>query len=293
MDEPGGAAPTAVVLSRFQIEPLLAARKAGLSVARTSADLGLTESEAKLTAAGVEFAGGEALEWRGIETIAKAPRTCFELEAGTTRKIQAFSERTGRVYSLYPTSGAPTMLVSGFPMHRIQGIDPWGDTLAKTRPVFPARGARIDRVLDTCTGLGYTAIEAARRAREVVTIEIDPTAQEIARRNPWSRPLFTLPGIARRIGDAAELIAGFSAGEFTQIVHDPPALSLGGELYSLAFYREARRVLAPGGRMFHYVGDPQSVSGARVTRGVLKRLREAGFRKVEPRPEAFGVLACA
>jgi predicted methyltransferase len=67
--------------------------------------------------------------------------------------------------------------------------------------------------------------------------------------------------------------------------------SLAGELYSLEFYRELHRVTAPGGRLFHYVGDPESRSGARVTRGVLRRLEEAGFRNLRRRPEAFGVSA--
>ncbi|NLD73912.1 MAG: spermine synthase, partial [Chloroflexi bacterium] len=46
-----------------------------------------------------------------------------------------------------------------------------------------------------------------------------------------------------------------------------------------------------GGRLFHYVGDPDSKSGRSVTRGVVQRLGEAGFRDVRPRPQAFGVLA--
>jgi hypothetical protein len=281
-----------VVLSLFQAAPLIEARRAGAISALTSTDLGLTESKARLTPDGVDFANGETLGWESLEAIAASPHACFELAGGEIRKIQAFSELTGRVYSLYPTRGAPTMLVSGFPMHRIKQIDPWADTLAKVRPVLPRDSRRDARVLDTCTGLGYTALEAARFAREVVTIELDPTAQEIARRNPWSQPLFVHPAITQLIGDAAELIETFPDREFTQIVHDPPTMSLGGDLYSLTFYRATHRVLATGGRMFHYVGDPASVSGARVTRGVLFRLREAGFRRIQPRPEAFGVLAC-
>ena len=38
-------------------------------------------------------------------------------------------------------------------------------------------------MLDVCTGLGYTAIAAARTAEHVVTIELDPTVLEVARRN--------------------------------------------------------------------------------------------------------------
>jgi len=37
---------------------------------------------------------------------------------GAMQKIVVFSEATNRVYSLFITAGAPTMLVSGIPMHR-------------------------------------------------------------------------------------------------------------------------------------------------------------------------------
>jgi hypothetical protein len=67
--------------------------------------------------------------------------------------------------------------------------------------------------------------------------------------------------------------------------------SLAGDLYSLEFYRAAVRVLGRGGRMFHYIGNPDSKSAGAVTRGVVQRLREAGFRRVDERRAAFGVLA--
>lgn len=57
-------------------------------------------------------------------------------------------------------------------MHRIKGIDPHKDTLEKIKTLQPLSGI----VLDTATGLGYTAIEAAKYASKVITIEIDPAA---------------------------------------------------------------------------------------------------------------------
>jgi predicted methyltransferase len=146
-------------------------------------------------------------------------------------------------------------------------------------------------VLDTTTGLGYTAIEAARTARRVVTIEIDPTAQEIARQNPWSQALFDNPKITQVLGDAFDEIEEFEAESFSTIIHDPPMFSLAGDLYSREFYQQAFRVLKPNGRIFHYIGDPQSKSGARTTAGVIRRLQEAGFKRVTRAPRAFGVVA--
>jgi uncharacterized protein len=74
-------------------------------------------------------------------------------------------------------------------------------------------------------------------------------------------------------------------------LHDPPAFNLAGDLYAGDFYRELHRVLTRKGYLFHYIGDPESKSGATVTRGVIKRLQEAGFARIERKPRAFGVVA--
>ena len=57
------------------------------------------------------------------------------------------------------------------------------------------------------------------------------------------------------------------------------------------FIKQAFRVLKHNGRIFHYIGDPESKSGARVTGGVIRRLQEAGFKRVTRAPRAFGVVA--
>jgi predicted methyltransferase len=117
--------------------------------------------------------------------------------------------------------------------------------------------------------------------------------RELARQNPWSQELFHNPKIRLCEGDATKLVPTLEPGSFSGIIHDPPALSLAGELYSAAFYEAALRLLARGGKMFHYIGDANSASGGRTTRGVVKRLREAGFSRVDILKDAFGVLASA
>ena len=279
----------AIVLSHVQVAPLLRAREAGESTAITSADLGRSESRVTIDAEGVRYPDGEALRWEDAARIAKNTSVCFALSGGEISEIRVFSQTTNWVRSLYPTQSAPTMLVSGVPMHRIKDTDPWRDTLAKTKTIAPLTG----RVLDTATGLGYTAIVASETASEVVTIELDPAGLEIARQNPWSRELFERPTIQQLIGDAADMLPTLADASFARILHDPPQLSLAGHLYSEDFYRELRRVLARGGRLFHYIGDPNSPFGSRTTSGVMRRLHDAGFRRVVRRPEAFGVVAYA
>ncbi len=276
-----------IVLSHFQARELLDARKNGQSVVKVSLDLNLTENAVRLQPEAVLFPGGESLTWTSLAEISGNEVACYVVEDNTAKAIKRFSESSGRVYGLMPTTSAPTMLVSGIPMHRIKDTNPHQDTLNKIKAIAPLKGD----VLDTTTGLGYTAIEAAKTALRVMTIEIDPAAQEIARLNPWSQGLFGNPKITQIIGDAFDEIGNFEAESFSAIIHDPPMFSLAGDLYSLAFYQQAFDVLKHHGKMFHYIGDPESKSGARVTAGVIRRLQEAGFRRVTRAPRAFGVVA--
>jgi len=274
-------------LSHIQIEPILAARQKGQQSIETSPDLGLSRVTVTLTPEGVIFPSGEQLSWQNIEKIKKSQANCFLLEDGSIKAIQVFSEETNRVCSLLPTRATPSMLIAGFTMHRIVDIDPMQDTLKKIATISPIVG----RVLDTATGLGYTAIEAARTADQVVTIELDPGAQHIARLNPWSRGLFDNPKIQQLMGDAFEVVPTFEDESFSRVIHDPPVFSLAGELYSGAFYQQLFRVLKRGGRLFHYIGDLNSKSSGTITKGVLRRLQVAGFSRVVRKPEAFGVVA--
>jgi uncharacterized protein len=283
------SAPTvaAVTLSHFQTRELLSARQTGARSVAVSPDLGLTTVTATLDVDGVAFPTGERLPWAEVERIQRATNVCFQIADGTAVEIRRFSEVTGWTRALMPTGGAPTTLVAGLPMHRIKDTDPWTDSQTKIAALAPITG----RILDTATGLGYTAILAARTAEEVVTIEFDPAALEIAAMNPWSRELFTRANIRQLVGDAVEIAPKLEDGSFTRILHDPPMITIAGDLYGEAFYRELWRVLRRGGRLFHYIGDPQSASGRRTTAGALRRLQSAGFTRVTRRPEAFGVLA--
>ncbi len=266
---------------------MLQAKQAGQSSTKISTDLGLTQAEVKFYPDFVLFANGEQLDWQELEEIAGNQIVCFYIADNTATVIRQFSEAFGRTYSLMPTESAPTMLISGIAMHRIKDSDPHTDTLSKIKSIAPIRG----KVLDTTTGLGYTAIEAAKTADHVVTIELDPAAQMIARFNPWSQALFESPKFTQIIGDSFEEIERFDAETFDCLIHDPPMFSLAGELYSGAFYRQTWRVLKRNGRMFHYIGSPDSKSGARVTKGVVQRLQESGFTRIVHKPQAFGVVA--
>lgn len=267
---------------------LLEARAGSESPARISLDLGLTETETAIESEGARLPGDVVVSWPDVEEIAESGERCFAIRRDSSIwPVGVFSEKTGWYRSLIRTGGTPTTLVGGFTMHRIKDSDPMDDTREKIRAIRPVTG----RVLDTATGLGYTAIEAAQTADQVVTVELDPAAIEIASYNPWSRDLFERDNICFIIADIYELIRELDDGAFDRIIHDPPTLSLAGELYSEAFYRELNRVLDRRGRLFHYIGDPSSRSGRRTTDGVIRRLLAAGFERVRRAPRAFGVVA--
>jgi predicted methyltransferase len=276
-----------IVLSHYQVKPLLEAHRRGLVAAVASLDLNLTQVQVKLDGDGLRLPDGQRLDWETLEGVFTAESSCFVIEGGTAQPVQFYSEETERAYSLYPTAGAPTMLVSGIPMHRIKDTDPHADTLEKIRATRPVVG----QVLDTATGLGYTAIEAAKTAAHVTTIELDPAALEVCRRNPWSQGLFDNPKITQLVGDSFEVVQELPDASYTRIIHDPPVFALAGDLYSGEFYRELHRLLRNNGRLFHYVGDPESKSGHSITVGVMRRLGQAGFRDVHRAPRAFGVVA--
>lgn len=276
-----------IVLSHYQTRRLLAARHQQPTAALVSPDLGLTTVEAQVTAEGIAFPGGERVTWEALERITETENQCFLVTPEGIESIQVFSPVTNWARSLLATASAPTTVVAGFPMHRIQGTDPLRDTRAKLAAIAPMNG----RVLDTATGLGYTAIEAAKTAEHVATIEVDPAAIELARLNPWSQALFDASRITIRLGDVTEVIEEFADRSFARVIHDPPIFSLAGDLYSRTFYSELYRVLSAKGRLFHYIGDLSSSSGQRVVAGVVRRLQDVGFQRVVRHPEAFGVVA--
>jgi predicted methyltransferase len=266
---------------------MIDARAAGNESADVSLDLERSKSKIILDDAHVILPDGQRLQWRKLQEIQENELACFAILEGELERIQAYSETFSRYYSLMPTESAPTMLISGIPMHRIKDTNPYKDTLSKIKAVAPLGGS----LLDTTMGLGYTAVEASRTADHVTTIELDPAVVEICRSNPWSQELFDNPKITRLVGDACDLILDLEDQSFTRVIHDPPMFSLAGDLYSADFYRQLYRILRPSGRLFHYIGDPKSRSGRNVTRGVVRRLQESGFKRVKPYPQAFGVVA--
>ena len=282
-----------VVLSHFQAEEIAKAILDRRDRIRISLDLGLTASTVLFDYKNqlVVFSQEEKLTFDELSKIASTENVCFVVEKGKTEatKIQLFSAETNRFYKLFPTRDAPTAEISGIRMHRVQERTPWQDTEDKIGCVEPF--GRM--VLDTCCGLGYTSIAAAmnKKVERVYTFERDNNMVLLADYNPWSQPLFSDIKIKLAIDDIFKAIKYFDDGFFSAIIHDPPRLQLSPELYSLEFYIQLFRVLKRGGRMYHYTGSPGEKRGINIVKGVMKRLKEAGFTRVEERKDVLGVVA--
>ena len=203
-------------------------------------------------------------------------------------EIKFYSEKTGKFYRLVRTKTWPYLEISGIRMHRADTVDPKTDAILKIRSLGKIYGT----VLDCCTGLGYTAILAARNKRvdKVITIEKDENVISIAKRNPYSRELFENEKIELIIGDVFYETQKFENEYFNFIIHDPPRISIAPEPYSLEFYKQLFRVLKRNGKILHYVGRPGIRQGKRYLKGIIKRIRLAGFSRIKKDEHSLSLI---
>lgn len=276
------------VLTSEAARALLRAREEGLRTVALTYNLGLSRSIVELTGEGAVIEGRE-VSYDELQLALKDEDALFIVEPhGRLRKAILYAQ--DRFYKLKKVveDGAPTLEISGVPIHRIEGVRPWEDALQK---VNLARVGQGDRVLDVCTGLGYTAIASIMNgASEVLTVEKDVNVLRMAEANPWSRGLEE-PRIVKVLGDASKVLTELSEEGFMAIIHDPPSMIHAPELYTIELYREMYRLLKRGGRLAHFVGPTvPRAKGMDLVQVVSKRLKSVGFT-VRVDKEVVGVLA--
>jgi predicted methyltransferase len=129
-------------------------------------------------------------------------------------------------------------------------------------------------------------------ALRVITIELEPNVHRISLMNPWSQKLYQSNEISCILGDSFFVANGLPSELFDIIIHDPPRHRYAGHLYGLAFYQKLFRLLKPGGKIFHYTGEPRSrYRGVNISKGVSQRLLKAGFRDVKYHDNVMGLIA--
>lgn len=278
-----------ILLTRPAATVLREALDRGDAEVTASLDLGRTTTTLSLEGGRVRFPDRQILGPDSLATVIEHPEAVYTVLDDEVEKVTWFSPETGKVYTLRATDGWPALEISGILMHRIKETDPRRDAESKVEAISPVRG----QVLETCCGLGYSAIHAARTATHVTVFEIDPNVLEMARLNPYSAPLFDEHGNIEVVNaNVAKAIRDLPDDAFDFIIHDPPTLAVAGELYGDEFYRQLLRVLRPGGRLFHYTGDPGSRHRRQDLPGrVARRLAAVGFRAVRREPRALGVSA--
>lgn len=251
---------------------------------RVSLDLGLSETTIKQTNTKILLNNIETIDKDELEKIAQDQRSVYFVDNNVVY-MAAISGK--HFYKLAKTSGAPTLEIDGIRMHRTKDTTPERDAMEK----LDILGMRHGKVLDTCMGLGYTAIQAHEFGAEyVISIEYEPNVVRIAQLNPWSRKLFSEESILKLIGDSFYVIDAFPMHHFDYIIHDPPRHGSAGHLYGQEFYQRIARVIKPGGRLFHYTGEPRSrYRGVNLQRGIITRLRQAGFKELEYHSGVMGV----
>src|SRR3989344_395987 len=188
------------------------------------------------------------------------------MEKGAGGKVNHFSEQTGKFYQLLPTRSVPALRINAVPMHRFAKVDP----AEHTRRIIAAANP-TGKVLDICTGLGYTAISAAKKnaVKEVVTVEKDPEVLALARANSASAQLFTNQKIKIIEGDAVEKITEFADAQ----------------LY---------RVLKKGGTLWFYAAEPGKAGNSEKAKGlgerILKYLQHTGFKEIKRDENSTGII---
>ena len=251
---------------------VLAQVESGLSEFKVKANLGLRDVNAKVHGERVQLDDYD-MEIRNLRGIAEDEENVYAIGEEGLFKLAIAAEHFYRLRRVGENI-APTLEIDGIHMHRIEGITPWEDA---QRKVLLARVRRGDDVLDTCMGLGYTAIHSALRGAKVLTVEVDMNVIEMATYNPWSWKLKDL-NVKVIHGDICDVVEELEDEAFNRIIHDPPRFSpRTGHLYGRKLYANFYRLLREGGVLYHYVGSPGKARGLNLIRGVANRLREVGF----------------
>lgn len=249
---------------------------------KISLDLGLTQVDGLLLSPNIlKF---DKTELKISDEILKSldTRTIYIYKDDVWQKWQKYDDRSGRYYKMVfvKPECPPTIEISGIKMHVTQKGDPQQDTQNKLESLRNIQGA----VLDTCMGLGYTAIAAARlsKVESVFCCEQDPSVLRFCLENPWSQLLFNDPKIHPLLYQVQQFVATLRPQLFQTIIHDPPRFALAPELYGEQFYSELLRIMSRGSELYHYTGDPnrkyRQVSLAQRTKELLIKV---GFRETK------------
>ena len=230
-----------------------------------SIDLGISDAKIILNPLNNTFSIEPFKEIVFPDSFDEAENICYFIDQHQIYPLKFFSDESNFYYKLVPTSWRPILRISATPMHK----KPFLDAIEKLQ----FRGF----VLDSGTGLGYSAIIASKTATRVITIELFENVTEIATYNPHSKDLFESSNIDLRIGDITEEILQFDDNFFDNIIQDGGMPKSSGNFFSQDHCRQLHRVLKSDGQLIFYLPKHGKSKGRDYGAEHLERLKKAGF----------------
>ena len=248
--------------SLIEIQQALNSKKHELML---SLDLGISTQLVQLHPEKNSFTIEKNQEINFPTTFDEEEKICYFIFENQIYPLKLFSDYSNFFYKLVPTSWRPILRISATPMHK----KPFLDFLE----LLELRGF----ILDSGTGLGYSAIIASKTATRVITIEWDEAVIEIASYNPHSKDLFQSDNIELRINDITDEIKYFEDTFFDALIQDGGMPKSSGNFFSLDHCKQLYRVLKPGGELIFYLPQHGKSKGRDYGGEHLERLKRAGF----------------
>ena len=253
---------------------------------RLSLDLNLTKNLWQIQNGKLILGRSLFIDRKMLEPVASIKNIIFIFQDNALHPAEI---RSRHYYKLVPTSTAPILEIDGIKMHRSKEIDPLKDAKDKTRMAV----SNEDLVLDTCGGLGYSALFALKAgAGKVISTEKSSEVIKLRNLNPWLGKT-DKERIDFIHADITQYIDSLEDHLFNSVIHDPPRFtSATGDLYGKAFYDSLFRVMAPRSKLFHYTGSPKKIkTGDRFIVNTINRLEKSRFRIVGFKEDLQGVFA--
>jgi len=268
------------------VAAILKAMQEGRKDILVSLDLNLTEKLWPIEKDRLILDLDVSIDRKTLEAAASRRNTIFRFQDNALIPLEI---RSHAYYKLSPTRTAPILEIDGIKMHRSKEMDPLTDAQKKTRMVV----SKGDTVLDTCGGLGYSALFALDAgAKRVISTEKSSEVIQLRNLNPWLKK-WNGDALEFVHADIIQYIDGLESNMFDSVIHDPPRFtSRTGDLYGKKFYDGLFRVMAPRSKLFHYTGMPKKIkTGDRFIVNTVKRLEASGFTAIEFKDDLQGLFA--
>jgi uncharacterized protein len=268
------------------IKAIIEAARSGAKELRVSLDLNLSWNTWLIENNRLILKPDLCMAIKNLEALVAVTNKIFILEDNILKPLEI---RGQSYYKLVPTDTVPILEIDGIKMHRTKDITPLEDAKNKTQKVI----SKGDRVLDTCSGLGYTAVFALKAgAKQVISTEKSPEVIQLRSLNPWLVHLYEKqPEFIN--ADISQYIEKLENNYFHSVIHDPPRFtSKTGDLYGKQFYNALFRVMAKRSKLFHYTGSPKKITKQdRFVKNTIKRLENVGFSRLIFNEKLQGIIA--